>query len=141
MRTLISFFTLVLLLAGQPPRGRHHDDESFAERRVHDLTRRFDLTESQRRQALTIFTDADRSAEPLEDRLEQARRNLREATHRNANHAEIDQLAAVIGNLIGQLESINAKADTAFHNTLSDKQREVLPRGPKGRKGPPRPPR
>ncbi len=141
MRTLISFFTLVLLLAGQPPRGRHHDDESFAERRVHDLTRRFDLNESQRRQALTIFTEADRSAEPLEDRLEQARRNLREATQRNASHAEIDQLAAVIGNLIGQLESINAKADTAFHNTLTDKQREVFPRGHKGRKGPPRPPR
>ena len=141
MRTLIFFFSLVLLLSGQPPGGRHHDDESFAERRVHDLTRRFDLTESQRRQALTIFTEADRTAEPLEDRIEQARRNLRDATRRNATPAEIDQLAAIIGTLAGQLEAINAKADTAFHNTLTDKQREEFQRGPRGRKGPPRPPK
>ena len=141
MRTLIFFFSLVLLLNGQPRGGRHHDDESFAERRVHDFTRRFDLTESQRRQALAIFAEADRIAEPLEDRLGQAHRNLREATLRNATHAEIDQLASVVGTLAGQLEAINAKADTAFHNTLTSKQREEFHRGPRGRKGPPRPPK
>ncbi len=141
MRTLIFFFSLVLLLNGQSRGGRHHDDESFAERRVHDLTRRFDLADSQRNQALTIFAEADRIAQPLEDRLEQAHRNLRDATRRNATHAEIDQLASILGTLAGQLEAINAKADTAFHNTLTDKQREEFQRGPRGRKGPPRPPR
>ena len=128
---------------GRPDGGpdRRFDDESFAERRVHDLTRRFDLTEAQRRQALAIFTEADRNAEPLEDRLEQARRMLRDASRRNANNTEIDQLASVVGTLTGQLEAMNAKADTAFHNTLTDKQREEFQRGPRGRKGPPPPPR
>ena len=150
MQPPIHSLILVLLLTplaaqhgGPPGRGpdHHREDESFAERRVQDLTRRFDLTEAQRRQALTIFTEADRSAEPFEDRLEQARRQLRDATKRNASNAEIDQLAAVVGTLTGQLEAINAKADTAFHNTLTDKQREELQRGPRGRRGPPPPPR
>lgn len=160
MPNLIHSLILVLLLTplaaqhGGPGKGpgrslggpeggpdRRFDDESFAERRVHDLIRRFDLTEAQRRQALTIFTEADRNAEPLEDRLEQARRTLRDASRRNANNAEIDQLASVVGTLTGQLEAINAKADTAFHNTLTDKQREEFQRGPRGRKGPPPPPR
>ncbi len=141
MRTLIFLFSLVLLLEGQHRGPDRHGDESFAERRVHDLSRRFELSEDQRRQALVIFTEADRAAEPLEERIEQARRNLRDATRRNATNAEIDQLAAVVGNLAGQLEAINAKADTAFHNTLTDKQREEFQRGPRGRKGPQRPPR
>ena len=139
MRTLIltTFLATLPLLA--QPRGPRHHEESFAESRVHDLTRRFDLTEAQRRQALTIFNEADRNAEPLEDRLDQARRALRDATRRNATHAEIDQLASVVGTLTGQLEAINAKADHAFHNTLTDKQREELQRMPRGRRGPPPP--
>ena len=141
MRTLFQLLTLVLLpmaLLAQP-RGDRHRHETFAERRVHDLTRRFDLTEAQRTQALTLFTEADKEAEPLEERLEQAHRALRDATRRNATSSEIDQLAAAVGTLTGQLAAINAKADTAFHNTLTPKQREGFQRGPRGRKGPPPP--
>lgn len=134
---LAIFLTLPLL--AQPRGGHRMEYESFAERRVNDMTRRFELTESQRTQALAIFRDADREAEPLEDRLEQAHRALREATRRNATNAEIDQLSSAVGIITGQLTAINAKADTAFHNTLTNKQREALQRGPRGRKGPPPP--
>ncbi|MBM3761322.1 MAG: periplasmic heavy metal sensor [Acidobacteria bacterium] len=140
MRTLFLSFAL-LLNAQQRPGfggpGGHRPEGSFAEHRVQDLSRRLDLTESQRTQALAIFTAADRESEPLEDRLEQAHRALRDATRRNASGSEIDQLAQTIGTLTGQLAAINAKADTAFHNTLTNKQREQFPRGPRGRKGPP----
>lgn len=121
---------------GWPPRPPH---ESFAEHKAADYARRFELTDSQRDQALQIFQNADRDAKPVEDRLEQAQRALREATRRNASPAEIDQLAAAFGTLVGQLEAINAKADMAFFNTLTAKQREIAPRGPRGFKGPPPP--
>ena len=111
------------------------EDESWAERRVRDLTHRFSLSDSQRTQALAIFSAADRAAEPVEDKLEQARRKLRDATRRNAAIAEMEQLAASIGTYTGQLELIEAKADTAFHNTLTAKQLEET------RRPPPPPPR
>lgn len=146
MRILLLSFALLLNAQhrpgpggpGGPPRGPRPDD-SFAEHRVQDLARRFELTESQRTQALEIFSQADRESEPLEDRLEQAHRALRDATRRNASNSEIDQLAQTVGTLTGQLAAINAKADTAFHNTLTTKQRELFSRGPRGRKGPPPP--
>lgn len=141
MRTLLNLLSLVLLLTPlfAQRHGDHHPHESFAERRVMEYTRRYELTESQRAQALTIFKDSDREAEPLEDRLEQAHRALRDATRRSASNAELDQLAATVGNLTGQLAAINAKADTAFFNTLTAKQREATQRGPRGHKGPPPP--
>jgi Spy/CpxP family protein refolding chaperone len=129
---------LAMALFAQPRRERH-PHETFAGHRVQDLTRRFELTETQRTQALAIFTDADKEAEPLEERLEQAHRDLRDATRRNATSSEIDQLANAVGTLTGQLAAINAKADTAFHNTLTPKQRESFQRGPRGRRGPPPP--
>jgi Spy/CpxP family protein refolding chaperone len=147
VRTLLLSFALLLNAQHRPSGpggpgglggpGGHRPDGSFAEHRVHDLARRFDLTESQRAQALAIFSAADRESEPLEDRLEQAHRALRDATRRGASNSEIDQLAQTVGTLTGQLAAINAKADTAFHNTLTTRQREQLPRGPRGRKGPP----
>lgn len=139
---VIGFVSLLATAGLAQHRGpRHFEGESFAERRVHDMTRRVELTEQQRTQALAIFKDADREAGPLEDKLEQAERALREATRRNASSSEIDQLATTVGTLTGQLAAINAKADTAFHNTLTPKQRESIQRGPRGRKGPPPPPR
>lgn len=136
----------LLLLAAVAPSQRHGGPPppppkrgSFAEWRVQDFTRRFELSDSQRDQALGIFREADKEAQPLEVKLEQANRALREATRRNASHSEIDQLAATVGTLTGQLAAINAKAETAFYNTLSSKQREAIPRGPRGFKGPPPP--
>ena len=141
-RSVLLLLALLLPLAAQPPRDDHKDgrkgdrkndhreDESWAERRVRDLSHRFDLSDTQRSQALAIFSAADQAAEPLEDKLEQARRRLREATRRNANLAELEQLAATLGPLLGQLELIEAKAETAFHNTLTPKQREDTRRPP-----------
>jgi Spy/CpxP family protein refolding chaperone len=141
VRTLIHLLTHALLAAAlfAQPRGERRHHETFAEHRVHDLTRRFELTDAQRTQALALFTDADKEAEPLEERLEQAHRDLRDATRRNATSSEIDQLATSVGTLTGQLAAINAKAETAFYNTLTPKQRESLQRGPRGRRGPPPP--
>ncbi len=149
-RSALLLTALLLPLAAQRPKDDHkdgkkgdrkddsrddrkddrHEDESFAERRVRELSRRFNLTEAQRAQALSIFNAADSAAEPIEDKLDQARRKLRDSTRRNTTLAELEQLAAPIGPLVSQLEFIEAKAETAFHNTLTAKQREDFRRPP-----------
>lgn len=144
MKMLTRFCFLVLLpllLLAQPHRRGPRPEESFAESRVNDLARRFELTDAQRRQALVLFNEADRNSEPVEDRVDQARRDLRAAVLRNAPPAELDQIAARLGEAIGQLEAIDAKAHAAFYNTLTEKQRELIPRAMRGRRGPPPPPR
>jgi hypothetical protein len=136
---LLTLLLIAVLLPAQPPRRGPRPDESFAERRVYDLARRFELSDAQRRQTLVIFNEADRNAEPIEDRIEKTRRELRDAAIRNASSAEIDQIAARLGEAIGQLEAIEARALAAFYSTLSDKQRELIPRSTRGHRGPPPP--
>lgn len=138
---ILTLLLLAVLLPAQPPRRGPRPDESFAERRVQNLTRRFELSEAQRRQTLLIFNEADRNAEPIEDRIEKTRRELRDAVVRGASPAEIDPIAALLGEAIGQLEAVDARAQAAFYSTLTDKQRELIPRSTRGHRGPPRPPR
>lgn len=129
----------------QPPRfGERRGFQSFAERRVDDMSRRFELSDAQRTQALTIFKDADREAEPVEEKLEQANRALRDAVRRSASAEEIEKLAASVGIYYGQLAAINARAEAAFNGSLTPKQREaferMMPRGGMRRGMPPPPP-
>jgi len=117
--------------------GRGHDDRTWAERKTQFLTNRLGLTESQKQQVLTLYSSVDQNSESLENKLVQARRALRDATRRNAPYTEIDQLAATMGTLFGQVEAIQAKADTAVYNTLTAEQRQKLDRGYFGGRGGP----
>ena len=134
MRPIIrSTAALVLLAAGslfaQPPMGRGHDDQSWAERRTQFLAIRVSLTDTQKQQVLALFTASDQNSESLETKLFQARRSLREATRRNAPYSEIDQLAASVGVLFGQVEAIKAKTDAAVYSILTADQRQKMDRG------------
>lgn len=130
--------------AQRPRFGERRGLQSFAERRVDDMSRRFELSEAQRAQALQIFKEADREAEPVEEKLEQANRALRDAVRRSASAEEIDKLAATVGIYYGQLAAINARAEAAFNGTLTPRQREsferFMPRGGMRRGMPPSPP-
>jgi Spy/CpxP family protein refolding chaperone len=124
-------------LTAQPHVSRAHDDQTWAERRTQFLVSRLNLTDAQKQQVLALYTSADQNSGALEDKLSQARRALRDATRRNAPYTEIDQLASTVGVLFGQLEAIQAKADTAVYNSLTAEQRQKLERGYGGRRGPP----
>jgi len=116
---------------------RGHDDRTWAQRRTEFLSNRLTLSDSQKQQVLTLYTTADQNSESLENKLSQARRSLREATRRNAPDTEIDQLATTVGFLVGQIEAIQAKSDTAVYNTLSAEQRQKMDRGYFGGRGGP----
>ena len=139
MRPAIRRAALILLAAGglfaQPPMGRGHDDHTWAERRTQFLANRLNLADAQKQQVLSLYTVADQNSEPLENKLAQARRALRDATRRNAPYSEIDQLAATVGLLFGQVEAIQAKSDTAVYNTLNAEQRQKMDRGYGGGRG------
>ena len=129
----------ILLTAGclcaQPPMGHGPDGQSWAERRTQFLGMRLSLTDPQKQQVLTLFTASDQSSEALETKLSQARKNLRDASRRNAPYGEIDQLATTVGFLFGQVEAIKAKADAAVYNLLTPDQRQKMDRGYGGGRG------
>ncbi len=134
MNSLLRSAAAFVLLAGgclfaQPPMGRGPDGQSWAERRTQFLAMRLSLTDSQKQQVLTLFTASDQNSEALETKLSQARKNLRDASRRNAPYSEIDQLATSVGFLFGQVEAIKAKADAAVYNILTAEQRQKMERG------------
>jgi Spy/CpxP family protein refolding chaperone len=137
--TASSAAVLVLLAAGvllaQPPMRRGHNNRTWAERKTEFLSNRLSLSDSQKQQVLTLYKAADQNSESLENKLFQARRALREATRRNAPDTEIDQLSSTVGFLVGQIEAIQAKSDTAVYNSLTAEQRQKMDRGYFGARG------
>ena len=74
------------------------------------LTTLLDLTTAQATQATSIFTAAQTASSTLQTTLSTDQTNLQTAVKSN-NTAIIDQLAAAIGTIQGQLLDIRSKAD------------------------------
>ena len=136
-RNLIWRFVAVALSAAlmsghavaQPPFGPRTWSKERAERLARDLA----LTDSQKQQALALFESVERSTESLEDNLMRARKALREAIRNNAPPQQIDQLAASIGTLTGQVIAIEAKNDATFYSLLTPEQRQKYDQPDRGR--------
>jgi len=134
---VFALFAAACVFAQRRP-GPFSVEETWAQRRTRELAHRLELTDAQRQQALALFTAADKSSEPIDEKLAQARRLLREATRKNTPDAEIDKLSSTIGTLTGQLEAIQAKTGAAFYRLLTAEQREKLDRRPGPPPGQPR---
>lgn len=140
-RLLTLACTLVLSLGAQfavdhgPGGGIQNSTDAIA-RRVEFLTALLTLTTAQASQATTIFTNAAAAVTPLQTSLETAHTSLKAAVQSN-NTAQIDQLAAQIGTLSGQVLAARNKAEAAFYALLTAEQRTRYDaagdRGPGGR--------
>ena len=109
--------------------------EEIGQRRVTFLTRQLTLTDAQQQQALTIFTNAARTASTTRDSLKTAQQALSTAVTRN-DIAGIDQAANTIGNLTAQTTSAEAKANAAFYQILTpDQQGKFHPMAGPGQMG------
>ena len=118
-----------------PPSGTPPDPQTMIQMRVSFLATLLNLTDAQKSQALTIYTNAFTAAQTLQTPLEADRQNLTTAIKSN-NTASIDQLAAAIGSADGQRLAINSKADAAFYALLTADQQtkyDALPHGGPGR--------
>jgi Spy/CpxP family protein refolding chaperone len=115
-------------------RGTPPDPQAMAERRVNMLARMLDLTDSQKAQAVSLFTNAMTASQGIQPNLQTARQSLFEAIKKN-DVAAIESLAINIGTLTGQLTAIEAKADAAFYSMLTADQQAKFDAMPRGRFG------
>jgi Spy/CpxP family protein refolding chaperone len=121
-----------------PAPGSPPDPQTMIQMRVNQLATLLSLTDAQKSQALTIYTNAYTAGQTLMTTLRTAQQSLLAAVKSN-NVASIDQLAATIGSLDGQRLAIDSKADAAFYALLTADQQaryDALPHGPGGPRGP-----
>jgi Spy/CpxP family protein refolding chaperone len=104
-----------------PPGGDPPDPQTRIEMRVSFLTSHLSLTDEQKTQATSIFTEAYNASPDERARIQTARQSLADAVKRNDSVA-IDQLAGEIGTLSGQLLAVQSKADAAFYAILTPDQ-------------------
>lgn len=127
--------------AGRP--GNPPDPQQMLQDRIERLAGALSLTDAQKTQATTIFTDAATASRPLMSQLRETRRSLQGAVKSN-NVAQIDQLANTVGSLTAQITAIESKAEAQFISILTEEQKNKLPEGVfggfggfGGRRGPP----
>jgi Spy/CpxP family protein refolding chaperone len=133
---LVTVATLAAALAGaQMPRagggGTPPDPATLVQMRVNMLATLLSLTDAQKTQATTIFTNAETAAQAVMSSLQTSQESLAAAVKAN-NTAAIDQAAGTIGTLQGQLTAIHAKGDAAFYAILTADQQakyDALPHG------------
>ena len=116
---LSSTFATALLFAQRP--GNPPDPATMVQRRVDFLTNQLALTDSQKQQATTIFTNAATAEASVHTNLKTAHDSLTAAISKN-DIASIDQVSTTIGNLTAQQTSIDAKANAAFYQILTPEQ-------------------
>jgi Spy/CpxP family protein refolding chaperone len=81
------------------------------------------LTDAQKKQAQTIFQQAEMSGQPIRQEMRQNREKLSAAAKINNNEAEIQKLAAEQGRLVGKLIAIRTVASARFYQILTPEQR------------------
>lgn len=116
-------------VAGTPP-----DPATMIQMRVDRLATLLSLTDAQKAQATTIFTDAFTAGQSIHTSLQTDHDSLSAAVKAN-DTASIDKVSGLIGTLHGQLTAINSKADAAFYAILTADQKakyDALPHGGPG---------
>ncbi len=108
--------------AQQQARVRQGAGQQMRERRIQRLATILSLTDAQKQQASSIFTNAMQEAAAIRPSTRTAQTSLREAIKTN-NVAQIDSSAEEVGRLQGQLRAIHAKAAAAFYALLTPEQR------------------
>ncbi len=81
------------------------------------------LTDAQKQQAKTIFGQAREAAKPVREQLRQNREALAAAV-KSDNTAQIRQLGAERGKLLGQLVTARTEAMAKFYKELTPAQRQ-----------------
>jgi Spy/CpxP family protein refolding chaperone len=138
LRNVVAAAALSAALAfAQGPRGPRDgnppDPATRVQMRVDMLAQRLGLTDAQKAQATTIFTNAATAETTVQTSMRTARTALSDAVKANNSNA-IDQAATTIGTLTGQMASIQGKADAAFYAILTPDQQSKFDttRGPGG---------
>jgi Spy/CpxP family protein refolding chaperone len=128
--------TMIFAQGPGPRTGEPPTPEQRIQMRVNMLGTRLQLTEAQKTNATSIFTQAYNSAASVRTSLDAARQAIADAVKKN-DTATIDQNAATLGTLSGQLTAIDSKADAAFYAILTADQKAKYDEHPMGGPGGP----
>ncbi len=133
--------SLALAPAAAQPRGGFR---TWARQMVEQMAGRFELTESQKQQALVVYMKVEEDSRPLERKIGEQRRALRDAIKNNCSESQIDQMAGAVGALTAQVTAIETKGEAKFYALLNAEQRQKWDqpfrgpgRGPGGKPGNP----
>ncbi len=146
---LLTSFALAAAMAfaqpgpGQGPgrfggRGTPPDPAAMIQMHVDRLATVLGLDDTQKAQAVTIFTDAQTASQTARTTVDTARQSLKNAIKEN-NVTNISSLAAQIGTGEGQLTASQATAEAKFYALLSTDQKtkyDSMNHGPRGGMGP-----
>ena len=131
--TLVRFAGMAALASGMvfaqtpaPPAQPQSPAQRWQHRRGRMFDRmaaRLNLTDAQKQQARSIMQSARQSARPIVEQLKQNRLALHAAIKAGKPDADIDQLAAAQGNLMGQATAIRTKAFAKVYALLTPEQR------------------
>jgi Spy/CpxP family protein refolding chaperone len=102
--------------------GGQMDPAKLVEARVAMLSQTLNLTETQKAQALKIFSDAQAAAERFREEMQVARQELQTAIKAN-DLASIERNAREIGTATGEMTIIDARAQAAFYALLTAEQK------------------
>jgi Spy/CpxP family protein refolding chaperone len=131
---LIQYATVAALAAGmafaqtpapQPPSGGTGNGATMMPRRARARRRMLqalNLTDAQKAQAKTIFQQARQSNQPLRQQLQQNRAALSAAV-KAGDSAQIQQLAAAQGQIVGKMTAVRTQAMANLYATLTPDQR------------------
>ncbi|MEX2262842.1 MAG: Spy/CpxP family protein refolding chaperone [Bryobacteraceae bacterium] len=110
----------------EPGQGRKERSGEFRKRVRGSHFRNLNLNDSQKQHAKSIFGAAREAGKPVAEQLKQSRQASFEAIKAGKSEAELDQLAANQGRLIGQMSAIHSKAFAQFYSILTPEQRQKL---------------
>jgi protein CpxP len=110
--------------ANPPQAGQHRQWNQGNRGQMFDrLATQLNLTDDQKQQAKAIMQSARESTRPIAQELRQNRQALNEAVKAGKPEADIDQLAANTGRLMGQMTAIRTKSFAKVYALLTPEQR------------------
>jgi Spy/CpxP family protein refolding chaperone len=109
--------------SNNPPARSHSGKRAMARNHFGKLAEQLNLTDAQKEQAKTIFQEARQQAQPIRQQLRENREALAAAVKAGKGDAEIQQLSATTGSLMGQLTAIRTEAFAKVYATLTPEQR------------------
>ncbi|HEY7390661.1 MAG TPA: Spy/CpxP family protein refolding chaperone [Bryobacteraceae bacterium] len=103
--------------------GTQAEGQDTVSRHLEKLAQVFDLTDSQKEQARTMFDQAEQSAKPVQQESQQNLEGLAAAAKSGKSEGDIQKLAQEEGRLLGQLLAIRTQAWAKFYQILTPEQR------------------
>jgi len=131
----VAALAMPMLAQGPRPMGGFGGGEG---RRLEFLSGYLTLSETQKTQAEAIFDAASTAGQTLRGQAQSAREVLQTAVKAGGADTQIDQLAAALGTVEGQMAAVHAKAESKFYALLSTEQKakyDSMRRGPGGPRG------